>query len=72
MIMGSRVRIRLGALFDILCFVRTLLFSFFKNSQSDIDERGHGLRFFHARFRGIVESFSIHMHEVSGSTRWCK
>ena len=60
------VRIRLGAqAFDILRFVRTLLFPFFKNSWSDIDERGHRLLFFHARRRGVVESFSIHTHEVS-------
>ena len=66
MIIGSRVRIRLGALLDILRFVRTLLFPFFKNV--DVDERGHRLRFFHARRCGVVESFSIHTHEVSGST----
>ena len=30
MIMGSRVQIRLGAPFDILCFVRNLLFPFSK------------------------------------------
>ena len=68
MIMGSWVRIRLGAPFDILRFVRTLLFPFFKNSWSDVDERGYRLRFFHARGQGIVESFLIHTHEVSGST----
>ena len=66
MIMGSRVQIRLGARFDILRFVRTLLFPFLKNI--DVDERGYRLRFFHARRRGVVESFSIHTHEVSGST----
>ena len=65
MIMGSRVRIRLGAPFDILRFVRNLLFPFFKNSKSDVDDR---LRFLHARRRGVVESFSIHTHEVPGSS----
>ena len=68
MIMGSRVRILLGAPFDILRFVRKLLFPFFKNSKSDVDERGHRLRFFYAQRRGVMESFSIHTHEVSGST----
>ena len=43
-------------------------FLFFKNSWSDVDERGHRLPFMHTRRRGIVESFSIHTHEVSGST----
>ena len=57
--MGSRVRIRLAAPFDILRFVRNLLFPFFKNSKSDVDERGHRLRFFHARRLGVMESFSI-------------
>ena len=42
--MGSLVRIRLGAPFDILRFVSSLLFL---NSKSDVDERGHLLRFFH-------------------------
>ena len=41
MIMGSRVRIRLGAPFDILHFVRNLLFPFFKNCKSDVDERDY-------------------------------
>ena len=48
--------------------MRNLLFPFFKNFKSDVDEQGHHLRFFHAHCRGIMESFSIHMHEVSGST----
>ena len=68
MIMGSRVRISFGKPFDILRFARNLLFPFFKNSGSDVDERGHQLRFFHAQCRGVVESFSIYTHEVSGST----
>ena len=45
MIMGPRVRIRLGAPFDILRFVKNLLFPFFNNSQSDVDERDHRLGF---------------------------
>ena len=49
--MGSRVRIRLGVRFDILRFVRNLLFPLLKNSKSDVDERGHCLRFFHTRRR---------------------
>ena len=44
MIMGSPVRIRLAAPFDIVRFVRNLLFPFFKNSKSDVYERGHRLR----------------------------
>ena len=44
MIMGSQVRIRPGAPFDILHFVRNLLFPFFKNSKSDVDEQGQHLR----------------------------
>ena len=42
--MGSRVRIRLYATFDILRFVRNLSFPFFKNSKSDVDERDLCLR----------------------------
>ena len=67
-IMESRVRINLCAPFDILRFVRNLLFPFLKNCKSDIDERGHRLRFFCARRRGVMESFSIHTHQVSDST----
>ena len=57
MIMGSRVRIHLGgAPFDILRFVKNLSFPFLKNSWSDVDERGHRLRFFHAQRRDVVAS----------------
>ena len=42
--MGSWVPIRLAATFDILCFMRNLSFPFFKNSKSDVDERGLCLR----------------------------
>ena len=39
--MGSQVRIRMAARFNILRFVRNLLFPFFKNSEPDVDERDH-------------------------------
>ena len=46
--MGSRVRIRL---FQILHFVRDLLFPLLKNSKSGVDDRGHRLRINHTRRR---------------------
>ena len=42
--MGSRVQIRL---FQMLHFVRDLLFPLFKNSKSGVDDRGHRLRITH-------------------------
>ena len=64
MIMGSRVRFRLGAPFDILCFVRNLLFLFSK-ILSLMLMTGVILTFLSTR---VVEGFSIHTHMVSGST----
>ena len=65
MIMGSLVRIRLsGTPFDILRFVKNLYFFFSKILSLTLMS---GVTAYVFPTRDVVESFSIHAHEVSGS-----